>query len=144
MVFIFWKILKNLIITINIEIMKNDNKKKECKTPKQISQPIVKYRMRNFNNQTIKNSCKEYKKLGLTCSTMKLLEDVTGEKQMQVFYKFNSITLSNCLNYCKIKDNCICILTGERSRLIVLDIDQKDKGMDMWNKLIQDNQDLTP
>jgi len=101
----FWKILKNLLICINIEIMENHNRKKESKTPKQISQPIVKYRMRNFNNQTIEILT------GLTCSTVKLLEDVTGEKQMQVFYKFNSITLNNCLNYCKSKDRQLYLYT---------------------------------
>ncbi len=121
--------------------MKNDNRKKDSKTPKQISQLIVKYRMRNFNNQTIENSYEKYKKLGLTCSTVKLLENVTGEKQMQIFYKFNSITLNNCLNYCKTTDNCICILTGERSKIIVVDIDHKDGGIEMWNTIIYDNKE---
>ena len=76
-----------------------------------ISQSMVLYRMRNFNNQTIENSCEEYKKLGFTCSTVKLLEDRTNRKQMKVFYKFSSITLNNyCLNYCMTTDNCIWVI----------------------------------
>jgi len=114
---------------------------KKSKTPKQNSQAIVKYRMRNFNTKSIENSYKQYQKLGLTCSTVQLLEDPTGKKQMKVLYKFNSITFDNCLDYCKANDNCICILTGERSKIIVRDADQKDNGMEMWNKLVQDNED---
>ena len=33
--------------------------------------------MRNFNTKSIENSYEEYKKLGFTCSTVKLLEDKT-------------------------------------------------------------------
>ncbi len=90
--------------------MKKQNtieKTKHVQTQKNISKSIVKYRMRNFNTKSIKNSYEEYKKLGFTCSTVKLLEDKTDRKKMKVFYKFSSITLNNCLNYCRTSDNCI-------------------------------------
>ena len=65
---------------------------------------------------------------------------------MKVIYKFNSITLNNCLSYCKTTDNCIYIyiLTGDRSKMIVVYIDHKDGGMDMWNTLIHDNKEPEP
>jgi len=121
--------------------MKNKKKKSHVQTHKINSGAIVKYRMRNFNTKSIENSYKEYKKLGFACSTVKLLEDPTGKKQMKVFYKFNSITFNNCLDYCKANDNCICIITGERSKIIVVDIDHKDNGINMWNTLIRDNKE---
>jgi len=119
--------------------MKNNDKLSRVQNRKIIFQSIILYRMRNFNNQTIENSYEEYKKLGFTCSTVKLFEDQTGRKQMKVLYKFNSITFKNCLDYCKANDNCICIITGERSKIVVVDIDHKDGGMNMWNTLIKDN-----
>ena len=78
--------------------------KKYVQTHKIISRSIIIYRMRNFNTKSIENSYEKYKKLGFTCSTVQLVEDRTGKKQMKVTYKFNSITLNNCLNYCKSKD----------------------------------------
>ena len=116
-------------------------KTKHVQTHKIISESIVKYRMRNFNTKSIRNYYEEYKKLGFKCSTVQLTEDRTSKKQMKVIYKFNSITLNNCLSYCKTTDNCICILTGYRSKMIVVDIDHKDGGMDMWNTLIHDNRE---
>ena len=62
-----------------------NNKNNNVQTRKQISETIIKYSMRNFNNRSIENSYKEYKKLGFTCSTVKLLEDAKDTKQMKFF-----------------------------------------------------------
>ena len=105
--------------------MKNKNKKSHVQTHKINSGAIVKYRMRNFNTKSIENSYEEYKKLGFTCSTVKLLEDKTDRKNMKVFYKFSSITLNNCLNYCRTSDNCIWVILREPCNVFCFFLEKK-------------------
>lgn len=61
--------------------------------------------------------------------------------------KFDDITYDNCMDYVKNEHNCMVILTGERSKIVVIDIDDKDDGKHIngyvyWKGLIEEHEDI--
>lgn len=86
--------------------------------------------------------------LGLVVTSSFIGEDVDGKKIMSGHPKsFESITKENCLSSVKPNHNCMIIITGERSGIIVIDIDNKVKsktknGYDFWNSMIEKYGDI--
>lgn len=64
-----------------------------------------------------------------------------NKKKIPCIKGWTEITKANCIE--NIKDNQnIGILTGEKSGITVIDIDIKDNGVEVWNKLIEKHDDI--
>ena len=81
-------------------------------------------------------------------STSVLLKEINGKKVMvKKPRSFNTLNKDNCLKSVKDNHNCLTILTGNRSNIMVLDIDNKTdpkikNGLDVWKSWIKSNGDI--
>ncbi len=81
-------------------------------------------------------------------STSVLLKEVNGKKNMvKKPRSFNTLNKKNCLKSVKDSHNCLTILTGERSNIVVIDIDNKTdpkikNGLELWKSWIKSNGDI--
>ncbi len=81
-------------------------------------------------------------------STSVLLKEIDGKKVMvKKPRSFNNFNKDNCLKSVKNNHNCLTILTGERSNIVVIDIDNKTdpkikNGLNLWKSWIKSNGDI--
>jgi hypothetical protein len=96
----------------------------------------------------ILNEAKKLYDLGLTVTSVLLKENNKGKKFMaEKPHVFNNINRENCLDTIKNDHNCLVLMTGIRSNVMTIDIDNKCKddvknGLDYWNKLIDKHGDI--
>ncbi len=96
---------------------------------------------------SLKKEAKKLLDIGIL-STSVLLKEFDGKKKMvQKPRTFNNFNEKNCLKSVKDNHNCLTILTGSRSKIIVIDIDNKNdktvkNGLTMWESWIKKYKDI--
>ncbi len=96
---------------------------------------------------SIIDECKKIQQLGLAVFSLSVKENNLEKKNIVSIPKWNNVNLNNCMDYVKLEDNFVAIVTGPKSYIFVLDIDDKvsDKnknGLQYWNTLIQRYDDI--
>ena len=96
---------------------------------------------------SLKQEAKKLLDIGIL-STSVLLKEINGKKVMvKKPRSFNTLNKKNCLKSVKDNHNCLTILTGERSNIVVIDIDNKTdpkikNGLELWKSYLKSNGDI--
>jgi len=99
--------------------------------------------LKNSDSNELEKIAKKLYDIGILSISV-LLKEKNGKKVMVKKPKsFDNLNKTNCLKSIKNCHNCLTILTGSRSSIVVLDIDDKTKdgignGMTFWNNLIKE------
>lgn len=80
------------------------------------------------SSYSLQDEAKKLYDMGIVATSV-LLKEKDGKKTMvKKPRSFDNLNKTNCLKSVKNNHNCLTILTGERSSIVVVDIDNKTNG----------------
>ena len=101
-----------------------------------------------LDNSTVslRKEAKKLLQIGIASISVSLKE-INGKKIMSGIPPFKNLDVTNCFKKVKDSHNCLAILTGEKSNIVVIDIDNKTdpkvgNGLVLWKSWIKSNGDI--